>query len=80
MLVVEGHRIPVNKITVLHIDENTKWWFRFKAAEIFLIAGTGYMLLEAGNSSEPDGDTLLAGGTMIGAGLLCKLFIGNKLK
>lgn len=80
VVVFKGYEIPVSQITCLYIDEKTKWWLRYKLAQLSLIAGSGYLVLDAINTGELKKETLIVSGTVIGIGLLAKLLISNKIK
>ena len=79
-IVFRGYRVPVSQITALHIDDQTRWWLRFKPAQLLLIGGAGYLLIDAVNDRAFNPDTLVIGGSLIGLGLIFKLFIPNKIK
>lgn len=80
LLVFKGYEINVTDIKCLYIDEKTKWWLRFKIAQLSLIIGTGYLLIDAINTGELNKNTLAISGTIIGVGLIAKLLISNKIK
>lgn len=79
-IVFRGYQVPVDQITALHIDDKTRWWLRFKPAQLLLIGGTGYLLIDTFNSREFSKDTLVIGGSLIGLGLIFRLLIPNKIK
>ena len=79
-IVFRGYQVPINQITALHIDDKTRWWLRFKPAQLLLLGGTGYLLIDAVNSREFSEETLVVGGSMIGLGLIFRLLIPNKIK
>ena len=79
-IVFRGYQVHVNEITALHIDDKTRWWLRFKAAQLLLIGGTGYLLIDTINNREFSKGTLVTGGAMIGLGLVFRLLIPNKIK
>lgn len=80
ILVFRGYKVHIKEITALHIDEKTRWWLRFKAAQLPLICGSGYLVLDVANSGEVSEKTLVISGTMIGLGIVFKLLIPNKIK
>ena len=79
-IVFKGFEVGIKTISHLYIDEKTKWWLRFKLAQLTLMGGTAYLLLDVINTGELNADTLIVSGTIIGAGLLAKLLIGNTIK
>ena len=79
-VVFRGYQVPINQITALHIDNKTRWWLRFKPAQLLLLGGTGYIVIDAINSGEFDEGTLAVGGSLIGLGLIFKLLIPNKIR
>jgi hypothetical protein len=80
VIVFKGYEVPISKIACLYIDEKTKWWLRYKIAQLSLIAGTGYLALDVINTGELKKETLIVSGTVIGVGLIAKLLISNKIK
>jgi hypothetical protein len=80
IIVFDGYKINVRDITALHIDEKTRWWLRFRPAQLLLLAGAGYFILDTVNNGEVSSETLAISGVAIGAGLLTKLLIGNRIK
>ena len=80
IIVFRGYSVPIGEITALHIDDKTRWWLRFKPAQLLLIGGIGYLLIDTFNSGEFSEDTLIVSGLLIGLGLLFRLLIPNKIK
>jgi hypothetical protein len=80
VIVFRGYKVHVREISALHIDEKTRWWLRYKPAQLLLIAGAGYLAIDLINSGELSKETLIISGSAVGAGLLFKLFITNKIK
>lgn len=80
LIVFRGYTVPVSQITALHIDDKTRWWLRYKPAQLALIVGTGYILLDTVNNRELNEGTLVIGGSLIGLGLIFRLLIPNKIK
>ena len=79
-IIFKGFEIQVQEISSLYIDEKTRWWLRYKIEQLSLIIGGGYLLLEIVNTGELNKDTLIISGTLIGIGLIARLFIGNRIK
>jgi hypothetical protein len=79
-IVFKGYKVRLREITGLHIDQKTRWWLRYKAAQLLLIGGIGYLAIDALNNQEISKETLVISGSAIGLGLLCKVFIPNKIK
>ena len=42
LIVFRGYTVPVGQITALHIDDRTRWWLRYKPAQ--LVSHRGYRL------------------------------------
>jgi hypothetical protein len=80
VIVFRGFEVPINKIACLYIDEKTRWWLRYKIAQLSLIVGSGYLLLDVINTGELSKNTLLVSGGIIGTGLIAKILISNKIK
>jgi hypothetical protein len=79
-IVFKGYTVPLHEITALHIDQKTRWWLRYKAAQLLLIGGVGYLAIDALNNQEFSNETLVISGSAIGLGLLCKAFNRNRIK
>jgi len=82
LIVFRDFKINPAKISHLYVDAKTRIWFilRYKYSKLLLIAGTGYLFLDAVNSGEFREKTLIISGTLIGAGLLAKIFISERMK
>jgi hypothetical protein len=80
VIVFKGFEVPVNKISCLYIDQKTRWWLRYKIAQLSLIIGSGYLLLDVINTGELKKETLIVSGVVIGVGLIAKILINNKIK
>jgi hypothetical protein len=80
VIIFKKHRVHIGEISALHIDHKTRYWLRYKPAQLLLLGGTAYLLADVLNSGELDKNTLMLSGSMIGAGLLAKLIITNKIK
>lgn len=80
LIVFKGYEVNVADIKCLYIDEKTKWWLRYKIAQLSFITGTGYLLVDFINTGELNNNTLTVSGTIIGVGLISKLLITNKIK
>jgi hypothetical protein len=78
-VVFDGFEVRVSEISSIYIDEKTKWWLRYKIEQLCLIAGGGYLLLNIINGNV-DEDTLIISGTLISAGIIAKVLIGNRIK
>lgn len=80
VIVFNGLEVHVDSICVMYIDEKTRWWLRFKIAQLSFIAGGGYLALDAVNTGKLNDQTLAVSGSILGAGLIAKLLISNKIK
>lgn len=80
LIVFKGYEVKVADIKCLYIDEKTRWWLRFKIAQLSLNTGIGYLLIDAINTGELNKNTLAISGAVIGVGLIAKLLITNKIK
>jgi hypothetical protein len=82
VIVFPGFKINPRRISHLYVDSKTKIWYilRYKYERIFLIAGTGYPLLELVNHGEIEKETLIISGSLITAGLLARWLISDKIK
>ena len=80
LIVFREYTQPVDQITALHIDDQTRWWLRYKPAQLAFMAGTGYIVLDTVNNRELNEGTLAIGGSLIGLGLIFRLLIPNKIR
>jgi hypothetical protein len=80
VIVFQGYEVKVSEIKCLYIDEKTKWWLRYKIAQLSFITGTGYLALDIINTGKLNRNTMAVSGSIIGVGLLAKLLISNKIK
>jgi hypothetical protein len=80
VIVFNDFEVKVANIKCLYIDEKTKWWLRYKIAQLTLITGTGYVTIDAINSGKINKRSAVFSGTLLGAGLIAKLLISNKIK
>lgn len=82
LIIFQNFSIKPDEITHLYFDSKTKTWyiFRFKLERIFLISGAGYALLDILNTGELNRNTILAGGSLITAGLLAGLLIKKRIR
>jgi len=80
VIVFKGFEVRVSEISSLYIDEKTRWWLRYKIEQLSLITGGGYLLLDIINTGELNNKTLIVSGTLIGAGLIARVLIGNRIK
>ena len=80
VIVFQGFEVNVGEIKCIYIDEKTKWWLRYKVAQLSFITGTGYLALDVINTGKLNGNTLAVSGSIIGVGLIAKMLISNKIK
>lgn len=80
VIVFNGFEVNVATMSGLYIDEKTRWWLRYKIAQLSLITGGGYLSLDAINTGKISDQTLVASGIIMGVGLIAKLLISNKIK
>jgi len=82
IIVFNHHLVDVRTITGVYLDKKNKvfYFMKYKYDKLLLFMGTGYLLLDVINTGEFDKKTLIISGSMIGAGLLAKLFISKRIK
>ncbi len=80
LIVFRGYSVPVNQIVALHIDDQTRWWLRYKPSQLAIMVGAGYLVVDTINNRELNEETLVISGSLIGLGLLFRLLIPNKIK
>lgn len=80
LIIFKGFKVPVKDVSYLYIDEKTRWWLRYKLAQILLIGGTGFLILDVINTGELSHETLTISATAIGVGLIAKFFIRNRIR
>jgi hypothetical protein len=82
VIVFRFYRINPKEISHLYVDDKTRIWyiFRYKYGKVLPIAGAGYCMLELVNTGELTRETLIIGGSLIGAGFLLKTIIGERIR
>jgi hypothetical protein len=75
-----GYEINLSEIKCLYIDDKTKWWLRFKIAQLSLLSGSTYFLVDLLNSGQINQATVMVSATLISVGLVSRLIIGNKIR
>lgn len=80
LIIFREFEVHVNEIASLYIDEKTKWWLRYKIAQLSLLAGGGYLLLDVLNTGELNETTLIVSGTLTGVGLIAHAIIGKRIR
>lgn len=78
-IVLNGVAIDLNQIRALHIDEKTRWWIRYKYSQVLLIGGVWYPALDIINNGESSKETIAISSAAVGAGLIAKLLIPNRI-
>lgn len=81
VIVFRGFKVNPSEISHIYVDSKTISWFvlRYKYTRLFLYTGIGYFLVDVANSGEISEETLAISGTLVGAGLLAKLLVSDKL-
>ena len=72
--------VPIKEVTGLYIDEKTKWWLRFKIAQLSFLCGGMYMFADAVNSGKFKEETMIVGVTFVGIGFLAKAIFPHRIK
>jgi hypothetical protein len=82
LIVFKNYKISPLQISHLYADDKTKIWYimKYKYGNILLLAGTGYLFVSLINRGEIEKETMAICGSLIAAGVLAKLIIGNKIK
>lgn len=81
-IVFRDYKIAPEEISHLYVDDKTRQWFilRYKYEKLFLLSGSGFLLLELINTGEIRQESLLVGGSLVTAGLLARLLITKTIK
>ncbi len=87
LIVFQNYKINPRDITCMYVDEKTRGWYplRYNIDKLLLIAGVGYPLLEFFNErilngNSVDRNVVRVGGFLVGAGLMARLLISEKIK
>jgi hypothetical protein len=82
LIVFQDFKINPKEISHLYVDNKTRTWFifRYKYQIVLPIVGAGYILLDLLNTGKLNEGTLVVGGSLIGAGLLARLLISDRIK
>ncbi|MEQ8688984.1 MAG: hypothetical protein RIE86_27030 [Imperialibacter sp.] len=82
LVLFDGYEVHANDFEVLYADHKTRIWFafRYKFVKLTMIAGAGYLALDVINTGRFDKNTMIISGSLIGAGLIGRLFIREKFK
>ena len=82
LVLFDGYEVHPNDFEVLYTDQKTRAWFAFgyKFVKLTMIAGAGYLALDVINTGRFDKNTMIISGSLIGAGLIGRLFIREKFK
>jgi hypothetical protein len=78
----DGYEVDPADFEVLYADHKTRVWFafRYKFVKLTMIAGAGYLALDVINTGRFDKNTMIISGSLIGAGLIGRLFIKERFK
>lgn len=81
LLVFSSYKVNPRNITALYVDEKTKIWFifRYKYEKAFFLAGALFLPLDIVNSGQVAPKAATISGALLGAGLLARWLISDKL-
>lgn len=81
VIVFRYYQVQPEEITHLYLDKTNKvlWFMKYKYERLFFISGIGYLLLDTFNHGEPNENTLIVSGSLIGAGFLAHWLIGKRI-
>ncbi|MFM7859246.1 MAG: hypothetical protein ACKO96_46825 [Flammeovirgaceae bacterium] len=79
-IVFQRFEVPIREITGLYIDEKTKWWLRFKIAQLSFFCGGMYLFADAVNNGKFREETLAIAAACVGVGLLAKAIFPHRIK
>lgn len=82
LVLFDGYEVDPRDFEMLYADDKTRIWyaFRYKFVKLTLIAGAGYLALDVINTGVFDQKTMIVSGSLIGAGLIGRLFIRERFK
>jgi hypothetical protein len=82
VIVFENAKLHPSKISHLYADHKTSGWyfFRFKYQRILPRAAIAWILVDLLNTATVQKKTFVISGSLVGAGLLAKWLIGDRIK
>lgn len=82
LLVFQSYKLNPSQISALYVDEKTKIWFifRYKYEKAFFLAGSLFLPISIINTGRVEPKALVVSGALLGAGLLAKWLVSNKLR
>lgn len=82
LIVFQFYKLNPKEIAALYVDEKTKIWFifRYKYEKIFLLAGALFLPIDVINTGRIEPKALAVSGALLGAGLLARWLVSDKLK
>jgi hypothetical protein len=82
LVVFQSYKVNPKEIAALYVDEKTKIWFifRYKYEKVFLLAGALFLPIDVINTGKIEPKALAVSGTLLGAGLLARWLVSDKLK
>jgi len=82
LLVFQTYKLRPSEIGALYVDEKTKIWFifRYKYEKAFLLAGSLFLPISVINTGKVEPKALAVSGALLGAGLLAKWLVSQKLR
>jgi hypothetical protein len=82
LILFRNNSVHPKEITHIYVDAKTRTWFvlRYKYQIILPIAGVGYLLADLINTGEVSKETLIFSSSLVGAGLLARWLISDKMK
>ncbi len=82
LVLFDGYEVKPADFEVLYVDNKTRYWFTFPYmfVRVTTIAGVGYLGLDVLNTGRFDKNTMIISGSLIGAGMIGRLFIRKRFK
>lgn len=82
LIVFRHYKVSPSEITDLYVDDKTRIWYvlRYKYEKIFLIAGAGYLLLDAINTGDLTKETITISGSLLALGGIARVVISKRMK
>jgi len=73
--------ISPRNVSHFYVDRKSRTFFPLRNQYFkFLVAGVGYFFIDWVNSGEIDKSTVIVSGSLIGAAVLCKIFVKDYIK
>lgn len=82
LIVFQSYKLNYREISALYVDKKTKIWFilRYKYEKLFFLTGADFLPIDIINTGRIEPKALAVSGALLGAGLLSRWLISDKIK